>query len=141
MKRIEMKLSIDENRFMYRFFRRIVTFALVDYAWLYFRANSFKTAIEMTKKMITDFRPAWFLGFNFADAFESTYLLMTVTFSLAAVMVIDILKYKGFDIRTVIFRQQTVFRWIIYSSALLVILYWGLYGTGYEQTQFIYFQF
>ena len=60
---------------------------------------------------------------------------------LIVIMALDVLQYYGRDIKAAIFRQQIVFRWGIYMGIMLAILYWGLYGTGYEQTQFIYFQF
>ena len=139
--RLIQKFSINENQFAYKIFQRIVAFALVDYAWLFFRANNLRTALHMTKMMIRDFRPAWLIGFEFVGAFNSAYLLMTIVVSLFVIFTIDILKYIGKDVKAIIFRQQIIFRWIIYAAIMLAILYWGLYGTGYEQTQFIYFQF
>lgn len=139
--KIERKLSVDRGAFMYRALQRIVTFVLIDFTWLFFRAASFRTALQMLKRIKNDFRLAWFIDFGFVGAFSSSYVLMTVMVPLLIIMAIDILKYCGKDIKAAIFRQQIVFRWIIYAGIMLALLYWGLYGTGYEQTQFIYFQF
>lgn len=83
----------------------------------------------------------WFFSEGFPAMFGSTANFMVITFSLLILFAVDFLKYKGIDVRAVIFRQQIVFRWLIYWLMLLVILFWGAYGTGYEQKQFIYFQF
>lgn len=139
--KVDNKLSINTSAFMYKVFQRVVTFILIDFTWLFFRATNFKTALHMLRMMIDDFRLAWLINFNFIDAFSSSYELMTVMIPLLIIIVLDILKYYGKDVKAAILNQQIAFRWIIYAGIMLAILYWGLYGTGYEQTQFIYFQF
>lgn len=140
-KSIEQKLAINNNLFMYKIFRRVLAFALVNFTLLFFRADDLGRAFHMLKMMIRDFKPEWFLGFEFVGAFNSEYTLMTVVISLLIVVVIDVLIYKRIDVKKIVFKQQIIFRWMIYSIIMLVIMYWGLYGTEYEQTQFIYFQF
>lgn len=138
---IHKKFLIDENTFMYKLFRRIVTFVVIDFTWLFFRAKNLGSALYILGKIKNDFRPAWLINFNFVDIFSTSYTLMVIIISLFIIIAIDILNYYGKDIKAAIFKQQIVFRWIIYIGIMLVILYWGLYGTKYEQTQFIYFQF
>ena len=135
------KLRIDTNSISYRFFCRIITFVLVDFTWLFFRAPNLKTAIKILKKIVVDFRPAWFIGLEYTEAFSDSANMMLVFVPLIVMAVIDIIRYYKIDIKAIIFRQQIVFRWIIYAMIMLAILYWGNYGTDYEQTEFIYFQF
>lgn len=139
--RLLIRLHIDTNKFMYKMAQRLLTFMLIDFTWLFFRATSFRTALGMLHKIFADFRLAWFINFNFIDMFGSSYNLMVVLFSLMVIILVDILEYYGKDIKVAILNQQAVFRWIIYTGLVLMILYWGFYGTEYEQTQFIYFQF
>lgn len=139
--KVDARLSVNKQAFMYKLVSRIITFALIDFTWLFFRATDFRTALHMLRKIQKDFRPEWLLNFDFVSAFSSPYVLMTVMIPLLIVMILDVLKYCGKDIKASIFSQQIVFRWMIYAGIMLAILYWGLYGTGYEQTQFIYFQF
>ncbi len=139
--RIDKHLSIDKGKWMYKVFQRIITFILIDFTWLFFRATSLTTALHILKKIVSDFRLAWFVNFEFVSAFESSYVLMTVMVPLFIIIALDVIKYYGKDIKAAIFSQQIVFRWVIYATIMLAILYWSLYGTGYEQTQFIYFQF
>lgn len=139
--KIDRYLSIDKGRWMYKVFQRIITFILIDFTWLFFRAPSCTTALYILGKIVNDFRLAWLINFEFISAFESAYALMTVMVPLFIIVALDVIKYYGKDIKAAIFSQQIVFRWVIYATIVLAILYWGLYGTGYEQTQFIYFQF
>lgn len=133
-------LFIDKGKWMYKVFQRIITFILIDFTWLFFRAPKLTTALHILKKILNDFRLAWLINFDFVSAFESSYVLMTVMIPLFIIITLDVIKYYGKDIKAAIFSQQIAFRWVIYAAIMLVILYWGLYGTGYEQTQFIYFQ-
>ena len=140
-KKIDKYLSIDKGKWMYKAFQRIVTFILIDFTWLFFRSPDFVMALRILKRIICDFRLEWFINFDFVDTFESAYALMTVIIPLFIIIAVDVIKYFGKDIKAAIFNQQIVFRWVIYAAIMLAILYWGHYGSEYEQTQFIYFQF
>lgn len=139
--KIIKKFSVNTEMFMYKLLRRLITFVLIDFTWLFFRAPDLSTALLILEKIKNDFRLAWLINFDFVGLFSSSYVLMTTLIPLLIIIVVDTLKYYGKDIKAAIFGQQIVFRWIIYIGIMLSILYWGFYGTGYEQTQFIYFQF
>lgn len=132
--------KIREQCVMWKVFRRLVTFVLVDITWLFFRADSLSQGFYLLKRFVLEFQPLWFFT-GFPSVFGSAGNFMIVMFSLLFLFAVDFLAYRGIDVRAVIFRQQIVFRWMIYWGILLVILFWGAYGTGYEQKQFIYFQF
>jgi len=133
--------GIHEKSIMWKCFRTVLTFLMVDMTWLFFRADSLGQGCRLLKRFVLEFRPIWFFSEGFPGMFGTTGNFMIIMFSLLILFGIDLLKYKGIDVRTVIFRQQIVFRWSIYWLILMVILFWGAYGTGYEQKQFIYFQF
>ncbi|MCM1086946.1 MAG: MBOAT family protein [Muribaculaceae bacterium] len=133
-------LKIKENTITWRGFRVAVTFCLVDFTWLFFRAASLGDAITLLKRFVLEFRPQWFLSESLPAAFGGDANFMIIMVSLLILFAIDFLLYKGIDFRTIIFRQQIVFRWALYLLIFLVIISWGAYG-AYEQKQFIYFQF
>ncbi len=139
--RITKRLSIKTDSYAYRVFCRIITFCLVDFTMLIFRASNLRMAFEMIGKIVNDLRFAWFMDMNFVEVFASPNKMMMVLIPILAVIIIDIASCYGKDIRAAIFGQQIVFRWIIYAFVMLAILYWGNYGTDYEQTEFIYFAF
>ena len=134
-------LHIDENRAVYRMFQSGITFILIDITWIFFRAESVRDAFYIIKTAITDFRMEWFLNVGFENIFVSSKMMFIILVSLLILFMVDFLKTKGINLKAVVFRQQIVFRWIFYWLFFLVILYWGAYGQGYEQKQFIYFQF
>ena len=133
--------KINASKISYQLLCRFMTFAVVDVAWLFFRAESLGSGILILKTIVKGLRWEWFLTAGYSSIFESSHSLMIIFLSLLIVGLIDLVKYTGKDIKAIIFGQQIIFRWIIYWLIMMIILYWGAYGTGYEQTQFIYFQF
>ena len=53
----------------------------------------------------------------------------------------DICKYRSIHLIAWITKQGIWFRWLIYFAAIFGILIFGVYGPGYDASQFIYFQF
>lgn len=139
--RVNSWLKIDKSKYAYKILQRVWTFILVDFAWLFFRAPSFRSGIYILKSIVGGFRWEWLLIGGYSDMFGTTDIVIIIIVSLIIVLIHDWLKYKGKDVKESIFKQQILFRWCIYWLLLMIIIYWGVYGTGYEQTQFIYFQF
>lgn len=134
------KLRISETGICYRVFQRIFTFILIDITWIFFRV-SLRSGFYILKQIITDFNLAWLLNIEYYNIFGTPRVMMIIIVSLVITLFIDTLRYLGKNVSTVIFKQQILFRWIIYWLLFMIIIYWGVYGEGYEQTQFIYFQF
>ncbi|MBP9997496.1 MAG: MBOAT family protein [Lachnospiraceae bacterium] len=135
------KLKIDRNTKMYKLFKGLLTFALVDYAWLFFRADSFGAAIGMTRKMVSEFRLTWFLSQNCYDTFGSMQTLAIILISIIILILCDRYEKSGGNLYRAIASWQIVYRWLFYVLMLYVIISWGVYGNDYTQTRFIYFQF
>lgn len=131
----------QKDLFVQHVLQRMITFILIDITWIFFRATSFRTALHILEKIIVDFNIAWMINFGFVNTFKDSYTLAVVMTSIFIVLMVDIAKYYGKDIKAFIFEQRLLSRWIIYAGILLVILFWGNYGTGHGQADFIYFQF
>lgn len=134
-------LRVDAGAFMWKCFCCFVTFALVDVSWLFFRADGIRSALTILVKIGQDFSWRYLFADAFYNLFGSARELFIVFFSLAIVFFIDVLRYKKIDLKAWVLKQQLCYRWIIYFTIILVIILWGAYGSDYEQTQFIYFQF
>jgi alginate O-acetyltransferase complex protein AlgI len=51
---------------------------------------------------------------------------------------VEVLHAKGFKIRAWIATQPIVFRWTIYFSAIMILAVFGIYGSEYNPSDFIY---
>lgn len=132
-------LNIDRTSFGHRIYKVILTFILVDFAWIFFRAPSFKDSIGIIKRMFY-FNP-WILtdGSIYNLGLDQNEIKIVII-SLLILFLVSLMK-RSFNIREKINRQGILFRWIIYYIAIFSILILGVYGPGFSAQQFIYFQF
>ncbi|MEO8393181.1 MAG: MBOAT family O-acyltransferase [Chloroflexota bacterium] len=115
----------------------LFTFALVTFAWIFFRANSLSDAIYIITHLFVS------KGSGLTDPFAAGLLSQQVEFALSCGLIalligVDVLiERSGFDalLKT---RPFTV-RWAAYYAAGAAVIFSGLYGTGAQI--FIYFRF
>jgi len=138
-KRIVSACALDKTPRLLQGVRVLSTFALVTFAWIFFRAESFADAVYITGHLATGWSRIFgpeFLG-NVQGSLgmwprEFLWSLALIVFLLATQM----LQSRG-PLRERISRQPLWLRWSVYSAAL-----WGIFLFGVlRQTEFIYFVF
>lgn len=139
--KISTVLGVRRDNFSSKLLKGLVTFALIDFSWIFFRANTIGDALRIVKNLLCDFNPWIFtdgtlftLGLDRADMF---ILLL----SLCTLLVMSLLKYNGVNIRQKLSEQGLWFRYAIYLAGIFAVLIFGIYGPEYDASQFIYFQF
>ena len=134
-------LHINRSSLGYRLFSMIITFVLVDFALIFFRANTLLEAVAIIKSIFTVYNP-WIL-FNGSlykcGLSEKNFHLML--WGIIIVLFADYCKLKGIKIREVILKQDCWFRWIFISLSIAAILTYGIWGPHFNEANFIYFQF
>ncbi len=139
--RLVRLFSLNRNSIGHRIAAMLVTFVLVDFAWIFFRAQTIAEAFTAIKSIFTVYNP-WILfdGSLYElgmGAREFWFMIICILLLLWA----DIQKKKGIVIRNVIMKQDAWCRVLVLSLGLAAILIFGIWGTGYDATSFIYFQF
>lgn len=117
-----------------------VTYALVSFAWIFFRANSLDDALYIARNLLilapTDLTTPFALA-------KGVLLTPGVEFALAWALIGLLLAVDALDARIGLDRALTLspipLRWAVYYAAGAAVLVCGLYGVGAQQ--FIYFQF
>ena len=136
------KCGIDKSRKAWHFVKWLFIMTLISVGMLLFKADSLSDAFDIMRIMVRDFRPGWFLAERCYETFASTQQFAIILVSMVVMFVVDWLQKKGKkDVAGMIFSQQLIIRWCIYLLLLYVIVCWGAYGEGFEQTRFIYFEF
>ena len=134
-------LQIRTDTAAFKAFKVLVTFGLADFAWLFFRADSFKTGLKMCKRILLEFHPFSLVG----DAIYKLGLdqknLQLLVVCILVLFVTDVLTYRGVDLRKWFLRQNWLFREIALVSVILFIILVGAWGNSYNASSFIYFQF
>jgi D-alanyl-lipoteichoic acid acyltransferase DltB (MBOAT superfamily) len=134
-------IRVNTEADSFRIGKRIVTFILVTIAWVFFRAESGRQALDILKNGFTVWNP-WVLTDGSLmtmglDPHEWNVLIVFLLF----LVIVDILREKGINPKAWILRQNVAFRWAVYYLGVLAVVVWGIYGQGYDSAAFIYFQF
>lgn len=121
--------------------RMICTFMMVDFAWLFFRADSLEHAFRLISKMIVNLDILSLLDREMAISMGVGILdIVVLAIALLVLIVIDFSKER-INYCNIIVKAPLVVRWAIFYAVIFVILIFGFYGPGFETGQFIYAQF
>lgn len=113
-----------------------VTFLLSTVAWVFFKGGSFTHSLEIFRAMITGpwlTHPVTAWGLGRAE-------LLVAALALVLLLAVDLLSLAGGLQKRVLALPRPA-RWAIALGLLLVVLVFGVYGTGYDAQDFIYFKF
>jgi D-alanyl-lipoteichoic acid acyltransferase DltB (MBOAT superfamily) len=134
-------LKLNRTSLGHRIASIFCTFVLVDFAWIFFRADGFKGAVDIIRLMF-EVRNPWILfdGELYTCGLdEKNFRLMIV--AVMVLMFADCCKAKGIRIRDTVIRQDYWFRWLFIAVSVATILTFGIWGPNYNAANFIYFQF
>lgn len=114
----------------------IINFILVDIAWIFFRADSVETAILMFFRIIN---LKWIYS-EFVFPF-TMYDWIILSIGLLCLVVVDVLHEKKISIFSCLEHFPVLIRITTYILFTFSIILFGIYGSKYDVTSFIYFQF
>ena len=134
-------LGVKEESFGHKFIQVCVTFVLVDFAWIFFRAASVHDALHIIKSILTVHNPWIFFDNSLYSLGLSQKQFHLMVFSLAVLAVADWLKYKKVNVLDRLMEQDIWFRWPAYLMGILFVLVFGIWGNAYDAQAFVYFQF
>ena len=138
--RLIKALGINTACFSYTLFQRCVTFSLVSFAWIFFRASGIRAAWKLIRSMWPTGSLLTFLRGGLLELGLSGAELGLVAVSVVLLFSIDAMSARG-SVREKLFAQNLVFRWALYLLLIFSILIFGVYGPGYDAAQFVYLQF
>ena len=134
-------LGINREAASYKLGQMIITYILVNFAWIFFRAPHFTAAKAIIGNMFSYWNP-WVLAdgslYDLGLSPESFWVGIISILLLAGV---SLAQYRGIHIRERFAEQGLFFRWFVTLGLLFSIIIFGIYGPGYSASQFIYFQF
>lgn len=126
-------LRINTEVWSFRLFKIVRTIVIVCFGMLLFRSNDLKQFFELTKgifengigKSIAEF------GLTMKD-FNVCFIYLLVIFG------VELAQEFGIDVRSKLNEQNLVFRWLVYLLIIFSIVIFGIYGSGYDASSFIY---
>jgi hypothetical protein len=118
---------------LYAFLQIVITFHLVLFSWIFFRANSFSDAFYIITHFFSNIafnEKSIVLGMSGRVEF---FIAVLSILCMAGVHIVQ--EYRG--LRNLIDGKPTWVRWPVYYILIFSILLFGVF----EKTAFIYFQF
>jgi alginate O-acetyltransferase complex protein AlgI len=138
-KKIIRIFNIKTSTFSYRLNQVLFNFILVDFAWIFFRSTSLRSALVLIKNM-TYLNPWIFTDGSLYKLGLDPLDFLIAILSLGVVLIVNLLQ-RNKNLRYELSKQNIVFRWSVYLTSILIILIFGMYGSGYNPQQFIYSKF
>ena len=133
-------LGIRTDCFSYRLWQMLVTFAAVDLAWLFFRADSLKEAFGILYKIAFSLSSVSLIDRSLLTMGLDLYDWLLLAAAGSIWLLVDILREKG-GLYAGFLRQNLLFRYLLFLAGFFGILVFGVYGTDLSTGSFLYFQF
>jgi len=135
------KLNIKTKNLGWQLLKITGTYVLVSIGRYFTRADGLKVALRMLNRTIENFNPAsLFQGKNLNLGLDSKDLAVLIV-SIFILILVEIFQEKGIIIRQKISEAHIALRWLIYLTAIMVVIIFGIYGLAYVEQDFIYMRF
>lgn len=140
IKRLADKTGMKVHTGGVRLARMLLTFCAVDFAWIFFRADSMRDAVGIIARIFCRFQ-VWNLldGSVFQLGLKSTEWTVLIL-GLLIVYATYVIEKKQ-PVGDFLAKQNICVRWIIYYGMIFGIIIFGIYGSAFNVNNFIYFQF
>lgn len=134
-------LRLNRSSIGHKLFKITLTNVLVCLSWIFFRSSSVTDAFRILSGILTVHNP-WILldGSLYVHGLDQKNFTL-LWFSIGILFFADFCKKRGIVVRHIIIRQDYWVRWLVFAFSISAILLFGIWGTAYDATNFIYFQF
>lgn len=134
-------LGLRREAFSHRLFQRIVTYALFSFSFIFFRAQSIEHAWRIIQGIVKVWNPWILFDGSLYNCGLDQKNFTVVLWGIGLLMTADWMKYHKISGHEFVMKQEGWFRVILAAGSILLILLLGIWGSGYDQAAFIYFQF
>ena len=137
-RKIKDRLDITKDSLVERVLQTLITFHLVALAWIVFRSSGLGTAMEYIKNMFGEAQP-WVLF----DGSLFTHGVSQTAFNVLLVNIVLLFtlerKFPTSDsFVTALTTNHLIIRWFVYIVLIFNVLLFGVYGSGYDLSGFLY---
>lgn len=136
--KIKSFIGIEPDSFSDRFYKTVITFHLVTFAWIFFRADSITAGCDFIAGMIS--QPAlWelFDGTLYAHGMDQNFFT-AIAVHICILFVLEKKFKTQEDLAKAILQQHLFLRWFIYLVLIFDVMLLGVYGSGYSAANFMY---
>ncbi len=132
------RLSASKGFYVARVLR---TFVIVNIGWFFDRCARAGDALRMMASVVTDFRPAQLAGGALLEMGVSAVDLRVLAVAVAALFAVSVLQERGVVLRDWVVRRPMLVRWFVLIGGVVCVLLLGVWGSGFNEAAFLYYQF
>lgn len=121
----------------FKYIQMLRTSLLIVLAFIFFRATSLTEGFEIYKAMFSAWNPEVLIDGSILELGLDIKDIIIAGFSVFVLVCASVAQQK-MVIREWVAKRKLPIRWIIYITALMVVILFGQYGPGYDAAEFIY---
>lgn len=124
-------IGLNKKHRLLKYTDLLITFSLVAFAWIFFRAKTLSAAVIIIKNMFSGLSHFKVLK----PGLGPDYMILSV----AGILIMESvhLLQRHYQMRHMLRQKPFIVRWAVYNIVVIMILFFGVY----TRQQFIYFQF
>ena len=122
-------------------FRVLRTFLIVNIGWFFDRCARGSDALRMMGSVLTDFRASELLGGGIYELGIAQIDLRVLGVATALLLCVSLLQERGAGIGGWVVRRRLPVRWLVLIGGVVCVLLLGVWGSGFNEAAFIYYQF
>ena len=139
--RIVNRAGLHRKSAGHRVLQVLITFTLITFSWIFFRADNFAASKEIIRSIFTTGNIHILFDNSLYGCGLDVKNFRLLEVSILVLVFADICKRRGIVIRDVIARQDRWVRCLFITAVICAILLFGLWGPAFDKASFIYFQF
>ncbi len=133
--------KINKDNFSYRLWQMFRTTMFVVFGMLLFRSVDLGNFGTLVKNMISLNNLEMLSNGKLFNIGLQNGDFNILVIGIIIIFVVDLLQERGHNLREKISNQNIIFRWTLYYACFFAIVIFGIYGAGYNASDFIYGQF
>ena len=138
LKKLTELLHINVESWGYKLFQMLRTFMFFCIGRMFTVAGPISGCILLWKQLFAEHRLyTLFDGSLYTHGLDQKNFYVCL-FGMLIMLAVSIMQETGMKIREEIAASPIVFRWIIYYGAIVLILIFGMYGSAYDASNFVY---
>lgn len=139
-RRLCQAFGLDEHSHGAMLRKKLTTAALIEFAWLFFRADGYREAFIMLRRMFTGWNP-WIIsdGTLYQAGLDQWDFLILIAGAIGAGWVSRMGDKK--NLHNIFIAQSWLYQALIILGALIIWYLFGIYGPGFDPVNFLYYNF
>ena len=123
----------------FHIFRVLRTFVIVNIGWFFDRCARGSDALRMMSAVLTDWRGAQLA--HLSSLGVSAVDLRVLALAVLLLFFVSLAQERGVQVREKVCALWLPLRWLVLIGGVMVVLLCGVWGSGFNEAAFIYYQF